>query len=166
MSDGLHQAIEAKEGANIQAGKRDFGKCDLSRTIFRLYDKLAGMTGTAVTEAEEFSEIYGLGCDCHSNQSAGQLVLTRMIGSIARHVRNICGNDRRDQKGAMPLVSRFLLAPRRLKNPKCSSDMLGKEGVEHNVLNARQHEKEAQIVADAGKFGAVTIATNMGRPGH
>ncbi|MBL4769215.1 MAG: preprotein translocase subunit SecA [Rhodobacteraceae bacterium] len=158
LSDGLHQAIEAKEGANIQPENVTLASVTF-QNYFRLYDKLAGMTGTAVTEAEEFAEIYGLGVIAIPTN----LPITRVdeddrVYSSAREKYEAMIKEikKANAKGQPVLVGTTSI-----EKSEMLSEMLAKEGVKHNVLNARQHEKEAQIVADAGKFGAVTIATNM-----
>ncbi len=158
LSDGLHQAIEAKENVAIQPENVTMASVTF-QNYFRLYDKLAGMTGTALTEAEEFAEIYGLGVvEVPTNEE-------------------VCRDDEHDQvyrtakekfDGAVIQIRKanqigqpILVGTTSIEKSESLSEMLKKVGIPHNVLNARQHEKEAQIVADAGKFGAVTIATNM-----
>ena len=131
------------------------------QNYFRLYDKLGGMTGTALTEAEEFAEIYGLGVvEVPTNKPIARLDEGRS-GLSHRNARKYGAmiEEIKEGPGKGPTCSGW--APRRSKNPKLFSQLLTKEGIEHNVLNARQHEQEAQIVADAGRYGAVTIATNM-----
>jgi preprotein translocase subunit SecA len=158
LSDGLHQAIEAKEGCAIQPENVTLASVTF-QNYFRLYDKLAGMTGTASTEAEEFKEIYGLGVvEIPTNKpiarkdedDAVYRTATEKYAAIVEEIRDAHG------KGQPVLVGTTSI-----EKSESLSDMLKKAGVPHNVLNARQHEKEAQIVADAGKPGAVTIATNM-----
>ncbi|MFT4960181.1 MAG: preprotein translocase subunit SecA [Paracoccaceae bacterium] len=158
LSDGLHQAIEAKEEANIQPENVTLASVTF-QNYFRLYDKLAGMTGTAVTEAEEFAEIYGLGVVAiPTNLPVARVDQDDRVYSTARekYVAMIEEIKKANAKGQPVLVGTTSI-----EKSEMLSEMLTKEGVTHNVLNARQHEKEAQIVADAGKFGAVTIATNM-----
>ncbi len=158
LSDGLHQAIEAKEGVKIQPENVTLASVTF-QNYFRLYDKLAGMTGTALTEAEEFMQIYGLGVvevptnlpiaredeDDAVYRTAGEKYHA-MIEKVAEA----------HEKGQPCLVGTTSI-----EKSEQLSQMLTTAGITHNVLNARQHEKEAQIIADAGKFGAVTIATNM-----
>ena len=158
LSDGLHQAIEAKEKVTIQPENVTLASVTY-QNYFRLYEKLAGMTGTAATEAEEFMEIYNLGVvevptnrPVQRNDSHDQVYRTarEKYEAVIRQIHKA------HEKGQPVLVGTTSI-----EKSEMISEMLKKEGVEHNVLNARQHEKEAQIVADAGKFGAVTIATNM-----
>ena len=158
LSDGLHQAIEAKEGVKIQPENQTLASVTF-QNYFRLYDKLAGMTGTAATEAEEFREIYGLG-----------------VVEVPTH-RPIARKDEDDQvyrtaqekykamieeiKAAHAKGQPVLVGTTSIDKSEMFSKVLEQEKIPHNVLNARQHEQEAQIIADAGKLGAVTIATNM-----
>ncbi|MCL6285188.1 preprotein translocase subunit SecA [Ruegeria sp. 2012CJ41-6] len=158
LSDGLHQAIEAKEGAPIQPENVTLASVTF-QNYFRLYDKLGGMTGTALTEAEEFAEIYGLGVvevptnkpiaredeDDQVYRTAGE-----KYGAMIKEIRKA------NEKGQPVLVGTTSI-----EKSEMLSQLLTEEGIKHNVLNARQHEKEAQIVAEAGHLGAVTIATNM-----
>ncbi|MGB3554738.1 MAG: preprotein translocase subunit SecA [Jannaschia sp.] len=158
LSDGLHQAIEAKEGVSIQPENVTLASVTF-QNYFRLYDKLSGMTGTAATEAEEFGSIYGLGVvevptnrpiaradeDDHVYRTAGE-----KYGAIVEEI-----------KAAHAKGQPVLVGTTSIEKSEMLSQLLTGDGLEHNVLNARQHEQEAQIVADAGKPGAVTIATNM-----
>ncbi|WP_171175300.1 preprotein translocase subunit SecA [Ruegeria sp. HKCCD8929] len=158
LSDGLHQAIEAKEGAQIQPENVTLASVTF-QNYFRLYDKLSGMTGTALTEAEEFGEIYGLGVvEVPTNRPITREdkddQVYRTVGE--KHIAMIGQIKKANEKGQPVLVGTTSI-----EKSEILSQLLDKEGVKHNVLNARQHEKEAQIVADAGRFGAVTIATNM-----
>lgn len=158
LSDGLHQAIEAKEEANIQPENVTLASVTF-QNYFRLYDKLAGMTGTAETEAEEFAEIYGLGVVVvPTNEPVARVDEDDRVYSSVRekYEAMIKEIQKANAKGQPALVGTTSI-----EKSELLSEMLTKEGVEHNVLNARQHEKEAQIVAEAGKLGAVTIATNM-----
>ena len=158
LSDGLHQAIEAKEGANIQAENVTLASVTF-QNYFRLYDKLGGMTGTATTEADEFAEIYGLG--------VVEIPTNREIARIDEHdqvyrtAREKYAGVAEEIKKAHEIGQPVLVGTTSIEKSEFLSDMLKKIDIPHNVLNARQHEQEAQIVADAGKFGAVTIATNM-----
>jgi len=158
LSDGLHQAIEAKEGCHIQPENVTLAQVTF-QNYFRLYDTLAGMTGTALTEADEFMEIYGLGVvevptnrpivrqdDDDAVYRTGQEKFNAIVETIKES----------NAKGQPILVGTTSI-----EKSEILSEMLDKAEITHNVLNARQHEKEAQIIADAGKFGAVTIATNM-----
>ncbi|TMV07146.1 preprotein translocase subunit SecA [Ruegeria sediminis] len=158
LSDGLHQAIEAKEGVAIQPENVTLASVTF-QNYFRLYDKLSGMTGTALTEAEEFSEIYGLGVvEVPTNKPIARLdeddqVYRTAVEKYGAMIKEI---KKANEKGQPVLVGTTSI-----EKSEMLSQMLGKEGIKHNVLNARQHEQEAQIVADAGRLGAVTIATNM-----
>ncbi|QIE40811.1 preprotein translocase subunit SecA [Meridianimarinicoccus aquatilis] len=158
LSDGLHQAIEAKEGANIQPENVTLASVTF-QNYFRLYNKLAGMTGTAATEAEEFAEIYGLGVvEIPTNRPVARVDDDDAVYRTAREkFEAIVEEIRKSHETGQPV----LVGTTSIEKSEALSSMLQKAGVPHNVLNARQHEKEAQIVADAGKLGAVTIATNM-----
>lgn len=158
LSDGLHQAIEAKENCSIQPENVTLASVTF-QNYFRLYDKLAGMTGTAMTEADEFMEIYGLG-----------VVEVPTNVPIAR----IDNDDQvyRTQREKYDAIVRAIGIAREKKQPvlvgttsidksEHLSELLNKEGWDHKVLNARFHEQEASIVAQAGRPGAITIATNM-----
>ncbi len=158
LSDGLHQAIEAKEGTKIQPENVTLASVTF-QNYFRLYNKLAGMTGTALTEADEFMEIYGLGVvEVPTNRPIARKDEDDQVYRTAREkyegvVKAI--------KEATAKSQPILVGTTSIEKSEFLSAMLQKEGIAHNVLNARQHEQEAQIVADAGKPGAVTIATNM-----
>jgi len=158
LSEGLHQAIEAKEGCDIQPENVTLAQVTF-QNYFRLYDKLAGMTGTAATEAEEFGEIYGLG-----------VVEVPTNLPIARIDQDDAVYRTQDEKFAAILEAiqeahekgqPVLVGTTSIEKSEMLSQLLKNADIKHNVLNARQHEKEAQIVADAGRLGAVTIATNM-----
>ncbi len=158
LSDGLHQAIEAKEGVSIQPENITLASVTF-QNYFRLYQKLAGMTGTALTEAEEFAEIYGLGVvEVPTNRPVQRKDEHDQVFRSAREkYAGVVASIKEAHAKGQPL----LVGTTSIEKSEALSDMLKAEGIEHNVLNARQHEQEAQIVADAGKFGAVTIATNM-----
>ncbi len=158
LADGLHQAIEAKEGTTIQPENITMASVTF-QNYFRLYDKLAGMTGTAATEAEEFAEIYGLGViEIPTNEPIAREDNHDQVYRTAREkYESIITEIKKSHDKGQPV----LVGTTSIEKSEILSEMLSKEGVTHNVLNARQHEKEAQIVADAGKPGAVTIATNM-----
>ena len=157
-SDGLHQAIEAKEGIEVRSESKTLATITL-QNYFRMYKKLAGMTGTAKTEEEEFTEIYNMQVvviptnkpvirndmqdSVYSNQKAKFKAIVNEI--VARH-----------ETGQPILVGTISV-----EKSEMLSEMLKKRGVKHNVLNAKQHMREAEIVAEAGKKNAVTIATNM-----
>jgi len=158
LSDGLHQAIEAKEDVKIQPENVTLASVTF-QNYFRLYDKLAGMTGTAATEAEEFMEIYKLG--------VVEIPTNRPIARIDEHDA-VYRTAREKYEAIVKAIHEahakgqpMLVGTTSIEKSEMLAAMLAKEGVPHNVLNARQHEQEAKIVADAGKFGAVTIATNM-----
>jgi preprotein translocase subunit SecA len=158
LSDGLHQAIEAKEGVDIQPENVTLASVTF-QNYFRLYEKLAGMTGTAATEAEEFQEIYGLGVmEIPTNMPIARVDEDDQIYRTAREkYEGIAKEIRAAHEKGQPV----LVGTTSIERSEFLSEMLKKEGIKHNVLNARHHEQEAQIVADAGKPGAVTIATNM-----
>jgi preprotein translocase subunit SecA len=158
LSDGLHQAIEAKEGVKIQPENVTLASVTF-QNYFRLYEKLAGMTGTAATEAEEFSQIYGLGVvEVPTNRPVARMDQHDQVFRTAREKFDaIVKTIREAHEKGQPI----LVGTTSIEKSEFLSAMLKKEGVPHNVLNARQHEQEAKIVADAGKLGAVTIATNM-----
>ncbi|NKB29231.1 MAG: preprotein translocase subunit SecA [Rhodobacteraceae bacterium] len=158
LSDGLHQAIEAKEDVSIQPENVTLASVTF-QNYFRLYDKLAGMTGTAATEAEEFNEIYGLGVvEIPTNQDVARVDEHDAVyrTAVEKYAAIIEETKKAHEKGQPVLVGTTSI-----EKSEEISQILSKEGITHNVLNARQHEQEAQIIADAGKFGAVTIATNM-----
>jgi preprotein translocase subunit SecA len=158
LSDGLHQAIEAKEGVAIQPENITLASVTF-QNYFRLYEKLGGMTGTASTEAEEFMEIYRLGVvEVPTNRPIARVDEHDQVYRTAREkFEGVVASIKEAHAKGQPI----LVGTTSIEKSEALSDMLKKEGLEHNVLNARQHEQEAQIVADAGKFGAVTIATNM-----
>ena len=158
LSDGLHQAIEAKEGCEIQPENVTLAQVTF-QNYFRLYDTLAGMTGTAATEAEEFSEIYGLGVvEVPTNMPIAREDRDDAVYRTAneKYAAIITSIKEAHEKGQPTLVGTTSI-----EKSELLSQLLTEAGIKHNVLNARQHEQEAQIVADAGKLGAVTIATNM-----
>lgn len=158
LSDGLHQAIEAKEGVRIQPENVTLASVTF-QNYFRLYDKLSGMTGTAATEAEEFADIYKLGVvEVPTNRPVARVdehdhVYRSGAEKYAAVIEAIHEAHAKNQP--------ILVGTTSIEKSEMLSQMLNKEGIQHNVLNARQHEQEAYIVAEAGKPGAVTIATNM-----
>ncbi|MGL4320895.1 MAG: SEC-C metal-binding domain-containing protein, partial [Paracoccaceae bacterium] len=158
LSDGLHQAIEAKEGVKIQPENVTLASVTF-QNYFRLYDKLSGMTGTAATEAEEFAEIYGLGVvEVPTNRTVQRKDEHDQVYRTAREkYEGVVKSIREAHEKGQPI----LVGTTSIEKSEQLSGMLKDAGITHNVLNARQHEQEAQIVADAGKLGAVTIATNM-----
>ena len=158
LSDGLHQAIEAKEGVTIQPENVTLASVTF-QNYFRLYDTLSGMTGTALTEAEEFDEIYGLGVvEVPTNRPIARKDEHDAVYRTATEKFNAIVEE---IKTANAAGQPTLVGTTSIEKSEYLSQLLDKAGVKHNVLNARQHEQEAQIVADAGKLGAVTIATNM-----
>ena len=158
LSDGLHQAIEAKENVKIQAENVTLASVTF-QNYFRLYDKLAGMTGTATTEADEFAEIYKLGVvEVPTNRLVQRKDQHDAVYRTAREKYEAVVMAIQEANGkGQPL----LVGTTSIEKSEFLSGLLKKAGVAHNVLNARQHEQEAKIVADAGKLGQVTIATNM-----
>ncbi len=158
LSEGLHQAIEAKEGCEIQPENVTLASVTF-QNYFRLYDKLAGMTGTAATEREEFGEIYGLGVvEVPTNRPVTRVDEDDQVYRTSREKYDAMI---REIKKAHEKGQPVLVGTTSIDKSEMFSKLLDAEKIPHNVLNARQHEKEAQIIADAGKLGAVTIATNM-----
>ncbi len=157
-SEGLHQAIEAKEGVEVKRESRTMATITL-QNYFRLYTYLSGMTATALTEAEEFSSIYNLDTVVVPTnrpvvrQDHNDVVYRSQLGKFKAIVEDI---KEHHQKGQPMLVGTTSV-----EKSEVLSEMLSKEGVAHEVLNAKQHEREAKIVANAGQKGSVTIATNM-----
>jgi preprotein translocase subunit SecA len=158
LSDGLHQAIEAKEDVDIQPENVTLASVTF-QNYFRLYEKLAGMTGTAATEAEEFREIYRLGVvEVPTNRPVARVDEHDRVYRTAREKYDAIVEKIRDSNAkGQPM----LVGTTSIEKSEFLSGLLQKAQVKHNVLNARHHEQEAKIVADAGKYGAVTIATNM-----
>ena len=158
LSDGLHQAIEAKEGVDIQPENVTMASVTF-QNYFRLYSTLSGMTGTAATEAQEFAEIYGLGVvEIPTNQPISRVDQDDAVYRTGQEKFDAIVEE---IKKANAKGQPVLAGTTSIDKSEFLSELLTKEGVPHNVLNARQHEKEAQIIAEAGKLGAVTIATNM-----
>ncbi|MBO5343311.1 MAG: preprotein translocase subunit SecA [Ruminococcus sp.] len=158
FNDGLHQAIEAKEGVKIKSESKTLATITF-QNLFRLYNKLSGMTGTAMTEEDEFKEIYKLDVIAiptnkpvirvdHNDQ-----VYTSEKGKYAAIIEKIIECHEKGQPILVGTVS--------IEKSELLSAMLKRKGIKHEVLNAKHHAKEAEIVAQAGKYGAVTIATNM-----
>ncbi|MFL2788929.1 MAG: preprotein translocase subunit SecA [Paracoccaceae bacterium] len=158
LSGGLHQAIEAKEGCEIQPENITLASVTF-QNYFRLYSKLSGMTGTATTEAEEFLEIYGLGVmDIPTNEPVARLDEHDAVYRTSTEKYNaIVAEIKASVKKGQPV----LVGTTSIEKSEFLAKLLQESKVVHNVLNARQHEKEAEIIANAGKLGAVTIATNM-----
>ncbi len=158
LSEGLHQALEAKEGVAIQSESHTLASTTF-QNYFRLYDKLAGMTGTADTEAAEFHQIYGL-----------EVIVTPTNQPVCRRDDNDLIYMRRDEKFAavvedirenMERGAPVLVGTASIENSEHLSRLLHEQKIPHEVLNAKQHRREAEIIAQAGYPGAVTIATNM-----
>ena len=158
LSDGLHQALEAKEDVQIQPENQTLASVTF-QNYFRLYNKLSGMTGTAVTEAEEFAQIYGLGVvEVPTHRPIARVDEDDQVYRTAgEKYKAIVEEIKKANAKGQPI----LVGTTSIDKSEMFSEALKAEGIEHNVLNARQHEQEAQIIADAGKLGAVTIATNM-----
>jgi preprotein translocase subunit SecA len=157
-SDGLHQAVEAKEGVRIERENQTLATITF-QNYFRMYDKLAGMTGTAETEAEEFAKIYKLDVTVvPTNRSLIRINEPDVVYKTEREKFNAVVEDiiKRNEKGQPVLVGTVSI-----EKSEAVSKLLKKRGVRHEVLNAKYHEREAEIVAQAGRHGAVTIATNM-----
>ncbi len=157
-SEGLHQAIEAKEGVKIQQESRTYATITI-QNFFRMYKKLSGMTGTAVTEAEEFHKIYDL-----------EVVIIPTNKPLARE--DFPDQIYKDIEAKFKAVARevdevkntgrpVLIGTVSIEKSEYLGEMLKRKGIKHEVLNAKQHEREANIIAEAGKPGAVTVATNM-----
>ena len=157
-SEGLHQAVEAKEGVKIQQENQTMASITF-QNFFRMYEKLAGMNGTADTEAYEFQDIYGLETVVIPTHRKMIRIdeQDKVYRSVDEKYRAIIEDVKRCYAKQQPV----LLGTTSIENSELLSQMLTKEGIPHNVLNAKQHEKEAQIVLDAGRPGVVTIATNM-----
>ena len=157
-SEGLHQAIEAKEHVDVQRENKTLATITF-QNYFRLYEKLSGMTGTAVTEAEEFAAIYQLDIvEIPTNKPIARIdhpdvVYKNDVGKNKAIIEQIIQCHEKGQPVLVGTIS--------IEKSEYLSGLLKKRGIKHNVLNAKHHEKEAEIVAQAGKFGAVTIATNM-----
>jgi preprotein translocase subunit SecA len=158
FSDGLHQALEAKEKVKIEGETQTLATITL-QNYFRMYEKLAGMTGTAETEEEEFHKIYKL--DVHviqTNRPVRRIDYDDQIFRTKREKYNaIIQEIKRLYEKGLPI----LVGTVSVEVSETLSRMLGREGIKHNVLNAKQHQREAEVVAYAGQAGAVTIATNM-----
>lgn len=157
-SEGLHQAIEAKEGVRIRSENQTLATITF-QNYFRMYRKLSGMTGTAETEAVEFKKIYNLDVSViPTNKPIRRVDEDDVVYKTEAAKFKAIANDIKDRsvKGQPVLVGTVSIE----KSEKLSR-MLKNEGISHNVLNAKHHEREAEIVAQAGRFGAVTIATNM-----
>ena len=157
-SDGLHQAVEAKEGVAIQAENQTMASITF-QNYFRLYSKLGGMTGTADTEAYEFQEIYGLETVVvpHNQKSQRQDQLDRVYKTSQEKYQAAIDDIRECHERGQPV----LVGTTSIENSELISELLTKANLPHQVLNAKQHAREADIVAQAGRPGMITIATNM-----
>ena len=158
FNDGLHQAIEAKEGVKVAHESKTIATITF-QNYFRLYEKLSGMTGTALTEEGEFREIYKLDViEVPTNKPVIRIDYSDVVYKTEQAKYNAVIDQiiKCHEKGQPCLVGTISI-----EKSELLSRMLKNKGIKHNVLNAKQHEKEAEIVAQAGQFGAVTIATNM-----
>ena len=157
-SDGLHQAIEAKEGLKVERESQTLASITF-QNYFRMYEKLSGMTGTAKTEEQEFNNIYGLEVyEIPPNKVLARIDMPDLIFKTkAAKYRAVVRDVVERHKTGQPI----LVGTTSITQSEMLSDMLIKAGIPHNVLNAKHHEKEAEIVANAGQYGMVTIATNM-----
>ncbi|MBR5114006.1 MAG: preprotein translocase subunit SecA [Oscillospiraceae bacterium] len=157
-NEGLHQAIEAKEGVKVAAESKTLATITF-QNYFRMYSKLSGMTGTALTEEEEFNAIYNLDIiEIPTNRPIARIDDPDVV------YKNEAGKDRaiiRQIEECHAKGQPVLVGTVSIEKSEHISNLLKKTGIKHSVLNAKQHEKEAEIIAQAGKFGAVTIATNM-----
>ena len=157
-NEGLHQAIEAKEGVTVASESKTLATITF-QNFFRLYDKLSGMTGTALTEEEEFAAIYQLDVvEIPTNRPVARIDHTDVVyKTVAGKFRAIVNHVAQCYQKGQPV----LVGTVSIEKSEVLSKLLKRAGIPHNVLNAKFHEQEAQIVAQAGKLGAVTIATNM-----
>lgn len=157
-NEGMHQAIEAKEGVEIKAENQTLATVTL-QNYFRMYNKLSGMTGTAETEAEEFASTYKIGVvpiPTHKPMIR-QDMTDRVYPTREGKLRAIVEDVRETHEAGQPI----LIGTASVEHSEELSDLLRRAGIPHNVLNAKEHEREATIVAEAGRKGAVTVATNM-----
>ncbi len=158
LSEGLHQAIEAKEGVPIQRESKTLATVSL-QNYFRMYEKLSGMTGTAVTEAEEFNKIYKLDVvvipthNTIKREDVADAVYKTGRAKLTAVVEEVSEVHKRGQP--------ILIGTTSIEKNEIISELLKRRGIKHEVLNAKNHAREAQIIAQAGKKGAVTVATNM-----
>ncbi len=157
-SEGLHQAIEAKEGVKIKQEHQTLATITI-QNYFRIYEKLAGMTGTAATEAEEFRKIYSL--EVVVIPPNKPLVRNNLPDLIYKNEEIKFKNVIKDISKRYEIGQPVLVGTRSVEKSEYLSNMLKRKGIKHEVLNAKYHEREAEIVAKAGQMGAVTIATNM-----
>ena len=157
-NEGLHQAIEAKENVKVASESKTLATITF-QNFFRLYDKLSGMTGTALTEEEEFASIYQLDVvEIPTNKPVARIDQPDVVyKTVAGKYRAIVQQVKACHEKGQPV----LVGTISIERSEILSKLLKREGIKHNVLNAKYHEQEAQIVAQAGQYGAVTIATNM-----
>lgn len=158
LSEGLHQAIEAKEGVPIQRESKTLATVSL-QNYFRMYEKLAGMTGTAITEAEEFHKIYKL--DVVAIPTHKPMVREDLPDAIYKTARAKYSAIADEVEKAYKKGQPVLVGTTSIDKNEIVSELLKRRGIKHEVLNAKNHEKEAEIIAKAGEKGAVTIATNI-----
>ena len=162
-NEGLHQAIEAKEGVTVAGESKTLATITF-QNFFRLYDKLSGMTGTALTEEEEFAAIYKLDVvEIPTNkpvirQDHHDIVYKSEPGKFRAIIRQVKECHAKGQPVLVGTIS--------IERSEELSAMLTRRGIKHQVLNAKYHEKESEIIAQAGRLGAVTIATNMAGRGN
>ncbi len=157
-NNGLHQAIEAKEGVKIADESKTLATITF-QNYFRMYEKLSGMTGTAMTEEKEFQEIYNL--DVVAIPTNMPLIRNDQVDIIYKNEKAKFNAVVEDIKQSYEKGQPVLVGTASIENSEKISKLLSKAGLPHEVLNAKNHEKEAEIIAQAGKFGAITIATNM-----
>src|SRR5213078_4713111 len=157
-SDGLHQAVEAKEGVKIERENQTLATITF-QNYFRMYKKLAGMTGTAETEAAEFGKIYNL--DVIVIPTNKQLLRIENPDLVYRTEKEKYFASADEIQKLNDTGQPVLVGTTSIEKSERLSDLLKKKGIKHVVLNAKYHEREAEIVAQAGRYGAVTIATNM-----
>src|SRR5699024_10814398 len=157
-SDGLHQAIEAKEGLEARSESRTLATITF-QNYFRMYKKLSGMTGTAKTEESEFREIYNI--DVVEIPTNKPVIREDFHDSIYKNEEAKINAAVREIKERHSTGQPILVGTISIEKSEILSKMLKKEKIPHGVLNAKHHEREAEIVAQAGRIGAVTIATNM-----
>jgi len=157
-SNGLHQAIEAKEGVKVERESKTLATITF-QNYFRMYEKLAGMTGTALTEEEEFREIYGL--DCIEVPTNKPMIRFDAPDAVYKTVKGKFEAVLKEVEEAHLKQQPMLIGTISIETSEFLSTLLRRRGIKHEVLNAKYHDREAEIVAQAGRVGAVTIATNM-----
>ena len=157
-SNGLHQAIEAKEGVKVERESKTLATITF-QNYFRMYEKLSGMTGTALTEEEEFREIYGL--DCVEVPTNKPMIRIDSSDSVYKSQKGKFEAILKEVEEAHQRKQPMLIGTISIETSEFLSTLLRRRGIKHEVLNAKYHDREAEIVAQAGRVGAVTIATNM-----